>query len=45
VRDASAAGSWARPDASAPESQGPFAPPPATEPPTWTPGDTGGPVS
>jgi signal transduction histidine kinase len=43
--DASSAGSWARPDASEPESQGPFAPPPATKPPSWTPGDTGGPVS
>jgi len=37
--------SGAVPDASAPESQGPFAPPPAAEPATWTPGDTGGPVS
>jgi len=46
------AGTWlgapvsgAVPDAPPPESQGPFAPPPAVEPPTWTPGDTGGPVS
>jgi signal transduction histidine kinase len=42
--DASSAESWARLDASAPEPQEPFASAPAAEPPTWTPGEGGGPT-
>jgi signal transduction histidine kinase len=44
--DASSAQSWARPDASGPESGAvPDSSAPAAEPPTWTPGEAGGPPS